>query len=79
MTGSGLIFIAATMDDYIRAFDSDTGDELWKARLPAGGQATPLTYRVRPGGKQYVVVAAGGHVMMETTPGDSLVAFALPD
>ena len=79
MTGSGLIFIAATMDDYLRAFDSDTGDELWKARLPAGGQATPLTYRVRPGGKQYVVVAAGGHVMMETTPGDSLVAFALPD
>ena len=79
MTGSGLIFIAATMDDYLRAFDTDTGDELWKARLPAGGQATPLTYRVRPGGKQYVVVAAGGHVMMETTPGDSLVAFALPD
>ncbi len=79
VTASGLIFIAATMDDYIRAFDIETGDELWKARLPAGGQATPLTYRVRPDGKQYVVVAAGGHVMMETTPGDSLVAYALPD
>jgi len=79
VTASGLIFIAATMDDYIRAFDIETGDQLWEERLPAGGQATPLTYRVRPGGKQYVVVAAGGHVMMETTPGDSLVAYALPD
>ncbi|MAI79427.1 MAG: quinoprotein glucose dehydrogenase [Deltaproteobacteria bacterium] len=78
-TESGLVFIAATMDDYLRAFDIETGDELWKSRLPAGGQATPLTYRSRVNGKQYVVVAAGGHALMNTTPGDAVVAFALPD
>lgn len=79
ITGSGLVFIAAAMDDYLRAFDIQTGEELWKARLPAGGQATPLTYRVRPDGKQYVAIAAGGHSLMDTTPGDEIVVFALPD
>lgn len=75
-TASGLIFVAATMDNYLRALDADTGAELWKGRLPAGGQATPMTYQWR--GRQYVVVAAGGHEIIGTTPGDSLVAFALP-
>jgi quinoprotein glucose dehydrogenase len=79
VTGSGLVFVGAAMDDYLRAFDIETGEELWKGRLPAGAQATPMTYRLRPAGKQYVVVAAGGHGGLETTPGDYLVAFALPD
>jgi quinoprotein glucose dehydrogenase len=74
-TGGGLIFVAATMDDKIRAFDTATGEELWHDRLPAGGQATPMTYR--SGGKQYVVIAAGGHAWMHTTLGDYVVAYAL--
>ena len=66
------------MDDYIRAFDVETGEELWKARLPAGGQATPMTYRLRRDGKQYVVIAAGGHGRAGTRLGGDLVAVALP-
>ena len=77
VTGGGLVFIGAAMDDYLRAFDVETGDELWKGRLPAGGQATPMTYRARDGGRQYVVIAAGGHGRGGTKLGDSLVAFAL--
>ena len=77
-TASGLVFIGAAMDDYLRAFDAETGEELWKGRLPAGGQATPLTYRVSESGKQYVVIAAGGHGKMGTKLGDPVVAFALP-
>jgi quinoprotein glucose dehydrogenase len=77
VTGGGLVFLAATMDDYLRAFDVESGEELWRGRLPAGGQSTPMTYRARPGGAQYVVVAAGGHGRAGTTPGDSLVAFRL--
>lgn len=79
VTASGLIFIAATVDDYLRAFDVETGDELWKGRLPAGGQATPMTYWLDKTGKQYVVIAAGGHPGAGTTAGDYLVAFTLPD
>jgi quinoprotein glucose dehydrogenase len=75
-TAGGLVFIAAAMDNYIRAFDSKTGEELWKHRLPAGAQATPMTYSVK--GKQYVVIAAGGHGKLKTTMGDSLIAFTLP-
>jgi quinoprotein glucose dehydrogenase len=78
-TAGGLVFIGAALDDYLRAFDSQTGDELWKGRLPAGGQATPMTYRVRSGGRQFVVIAAGGHSQMRSRRGDSLVAFALPE
>ncbi len=77
LTTTGLIFIAAVMDDYLRAFDIDTGEELWRGRLPAGGQATPMTYQL--GGRQYVVIAAGGHGSMGTTRGDYLVAFALTE
>lgn len=76
-TAGGLVFIGAAMDDYLRAFDADTGEELWKGRLPAGGQATPMTYRLRPGAAQYVVIAAGGHGKMSTRLGDALVAFRL--
>jgi quinoprotein glucose dehydrogenase len=64
------------MDDYVRAFDVESGKELWKQELPAGGQATPMTYRAD--GRQYVVIAAGGHGKLGTTMGDSVVAFTLP-
>jgi quinoprotein glucose dehydrogenase len=78
VTAGGLVFVAAAMDDYLRAFDIETGAELWKGRLPAGSQALPMTYRLRPDGKQFVVIAAGGHGKLGTKLGDSLVAFALP-
>jgi quinoprotein glucose dehydrogenase len=77
-TAGGLVFVAAAMDDYLRAFDAETGEELWAGKLPAGGQATPMTYRVREDGRQYVVIAAGGHGRLGTRRGDYLVAFALP-
>jgi quinoprotein glucose dehydrogenase len=76
VTASGLVFIGATMDKYLRAFDAKTGAELWQGRLPATGFATPMTYRWQ--GRQYVVIAAGGHGALGTQPGDSIVAFALP-
>ena len=75
VTAGGLVFIGAAMDNYLRAFDAKTGAELWRGRLPAGGQATPMTYVWK--GRQYVVIAAGGHSMLGTTRGDSVVAFAL--
>lgn len=78
-TASGLTFIGATTDATLRAFKTATGELLWKARLPASAHATPMTYRLRPDGKQYVVVAAGGHMLLGTKAGDALVAFALPD
>jgi len=77
IAASGLIFMGATADDYIRAFDERTGRQLWKARLPAGGQATPITYK-GDDGRQYVVIAAGGHGGLRTKVGDSIVAYALP-
>jgi quinoprotein glucose dehydrogenase len=78
ITAGGLVFVASAMDNYLRAFDIDAGAELWKGRLPAGGQAMPMTYRLRRDGKQFVVIAAGGHGKLGTKLGDSLVAFALP-
>jgi quinoprotein glucose dehydrogenase len=75
-TRGGLIFAAATLDRYFRAYDVRTGRELWKARLPAGGQATPMTYQAN--GRQFVVIAAGGHAVLGTKVGDYLLAFALP-
>jgi quinoprotein glucose dehydrogenase len=77
-TASGVAFIGAAMDGYIRAYDVDTGAEIWRHHLPAGGQATPMTYRLRPGSRQFVVIAAGGHGTLGTTLGDAVVAFALP-
>lgn len=77
-TGGGLLFVGAAMDNYLRAFDMRTGDEVWKGRLPAGGQATPMTYMWK--GRQFVLIAAGGHEILGTSPGDTLIAFALdPD
>jgi quinoprotein glucose dehydrogenase len=77
VTGTGVIFIGATTDNYLRAIDDSNGKELWRGRLPAGGQATPMTYYLEETGKQYVVMAAGGHPKVGTTPGDYVVAFAL--
>jgi quinoprotein glucose dehydrogenase len=76
VTASGLVFIGNTFDSYIRAFDIQTGKELWKAQLPASGNATPMIYSVN--GKQYLVIAAGGHPKItEEELNDALVAFAL--
>jgi quinoprotein glucose dehydrogenase len=76
LTASGLIFIGATTDKYLRAFDADSGEEIWSHRLPYTANASPATYRLRRDGRQYLVVAAGGHLWSE--PGDTLIAFALP-
>lgn len=76
VTASGLTFIGGTLDGYIRAFDSDTGKELWKAKLPSGARATPMTYEA--GGKQYLVIAAGGFDAPGSALLDTVVAFALP-
>lgn len=75
-TAGGLVFIAAARDTALRAFDVETGTVLWEAELPASAQATPMTYR-SASGKQFVVIAAGGHAMAETKRGDHVVAFAL--
>jgi quinoprotein glucose dehydrogenase len=74
ITGSGLVFIGATLDRAVRAYDVETGRELWKAALPAGARATPMTYEVA--GRQYLVISAGGGGPFGR--GDALVAFALP-
>ena len=79
LTKGGLIFVGATQDSYLRAFDVATGEELWKGRLPAGGQATPMSFVSEEDGKQYVVIAAGGHQYMQTQMGDYLVAYRLPN
>jgi quinoprotein glucose dehydrogenase len=76
VTAGGIVFTAAAMDNYLRAFDSETGKEIWKYQLPAGGQATPMTYT--QGGKQYLVIAAGGHGKLGTKQGDYVIAFSLP-
>ncbi|MDX2187294.1 MAG: PQQ-binding-like beta-propeller repeat protein [Opitutaceae bacterium] len=76
VTAGGVLFIAATKDECIRAFDTRNGVELWKARLPAGGYATPATYSIN--GRQYVVIACGGG-KMGTKSGDAYVAFALDE
>jgi len=78
VTRGGVAFIGASIDGYLRAYDIETGRELWKADLPAGGQANPMTYVSRRTGRQYVVIAAGGHSGLKTQPGDYLVAYALP-
>lgn len=75
VTGGGLVFIGATLDSKFRAFDADTGEQLWEVRLPAGAQATPMTYMI--GGKQYIVICAAGHPILGGEPGDWFLAFAL--
>lgn len=79
VTDTGLVFVGAALDNYVRAFDARSGEELWRHRLPAGAQATPMTFRGARSGRQFVVIAAGGHATMRTKLGDSLVAFRLAD
>ncbi|WP_417693221.1 glucose/quinate/shikimate family membrane-bound PQQ-dependent dehydrogenase [Roseibium sp.] len=75
ITGGGVAFMGAAVDNYLRAYDLTTGDVLWKARLPAGGQATPMSYE--QDGTQYVVMVAGGHGSVGTKPGDYVIAYKL--
>ncbi|WP_156419440.1 glucose/quinate/shikimate family membrane-bound PQQ-dependent dehydrogenase [Aureimonas sp. AU12] len=77
MTAGGVAFLSGTLDYYIRGYDVTTGEELWKARLPAGGQATPMSYEGADG-RQYVLAIAGGHGSLGTKRGDSVIAYALP-
>ena len=74
-TASGLIFVAATLDPRLRAFNAETGREVWSIELPASAQSTPMTYEWK--GRQYVVICAGGHGKMKSKMGDSVLAFAL--
>ncbi|MCF5706142.1 membrane-bound PQQ-dependent dehydrogenase, glucose/quinate/shikimate family [Pseudomonas syringae] len=76
ITAGGVIFQGATADNFIRAYDVNTGELLWQYELPAGGQATPSTY-TGSDGKQYVIISAGGHGSLGTTLGDSVIAFRL--
>lgn len=78
VTAGQVVFVAATLDSYLRAFDAETGRELWKSKLPAGGQATPMTYRAGPAQRQFVLICAGGHGPLGTLRGDYVRAFALP-
>ncbi|QDL93879.1 membrane-bound PQQ-dependent dehydrogenase, glucose/quinate/shikimate family (plasmid) [Paroceanicella profunda] len=77
VTRGGVAFLSGTMDYYVRGYDMQTGRELWRARLPSGGQATPSTYMGKDG-RQYLVVVAGGHGSTGTKAGDSIIAYALP-
>ena len=77
-TRGGVTFVGATIDNYLRAFDTETGRELWAGRLPAGGQANPISYVSAKSGRQFVVIAAGGHATLRTQPGDYVIAYALP-
>lgn len=76
-TAGGLVFIGATPDEMFRAFDANSGKELWSYKLPAGGYATPAIYQ--SGKKQYVVIAAGGGNRNGTPSGDAYIAFTIPD
>jgi quinoprotein glucose dehydrogenase len=80
VTAGGLVFIAGTIiDPSLRAFDVETGKEIWKAQLPTAGGAMPMTYQIRRSGKQFVVIAAGGHRGATEEPqNDSIIAFTLP-
>jgi len=79
VTAGGVAFMSGTLDYYLRAYDLQNGKELWKGRLPAGGQATPMTYVSEKTGKQYVVQMAGGHGSFGTKLGDSLIAWTLEE
>jgi quinoprotein glucose dehydrogenase len=76
-TAGALVFASGGLDEHLHAFDVETGRELWNSALPAGGNAMPMTYQT-VGGRQFVVIAAGGHDKLHTTSGDYLVAFSLP-
>jgi quinoprotein glucose dehydrogenase len=76
LTAGGLVFIAGTMDGFLRAFDIESGEMVWRHEMPAGTQATPMTYELN--GRQYVVLVTGHHMWFNTPVGDEVIAFALP-
>ena len=76
-TASGLVFIGATIDSRFRAFDAKTGALLWETALEASAHATPMTFMGR-NGRQYVAIAAGGDGLLQSPPGQKIVAYALP-
>jgi quinoprotein glucose dehydrogenase len=76
VTASGLIFIGATPDGMFRALDMQTGSVLWQQALPYPGVATPMSFQAADG-RQFVVIAAGGSILLQSPIGDALVAFAL--
>ena len=75
MTRNGLVFIGASRDPHLRAFDAATGELLWESELPAGGQATPMLYRSAKTGFECVLICAGGHSGLQTRLGESVVAY----
>ena len=77
LTRGGVAFLGAAVDNYLRAYDVTSGKVLWEARLPAGGQSTPMTYKASDN-RQYVVMVAGGHGSVGTKPGDYVIAYRLP-
>ncbi|MNJ62950.1 Quinate/shikimate dehydrogenase (quinone) [compost metagenome] len=79
VTQGGVVFFSGSMDNYLRAMDSSTGQVLWKSRLPVGSQATPITYEGSKTGRQYVVVTAGGAQGPDKERGDYVIAYRLPE
>ena len=77
-TAGGVAFMSSALDYYVRAYDVTTGRVLWRARLPAGAQATPMTYQSPSSGRQFVVVVSGGHGSLGTRLGDTIIAYVLP-
>ncbi|MFS0735934.1 pyrroloquinoline quinone-dependent dehydrogenase [Sphingomonas sp. 1P06PA] len=75
-TRGGVLFVAATMDRYLRAIEMATGREIWRDRLPGGSQTTPMSYMAN--GRQYVVIASGQHMWFQTPRSDEIIAYALP-
>jgi quinoprotein glucose dehydrogenase len=76
-TAGNLVFTAATIEPYLRAFNAGTGQEIWRGSIPASAQATPMTYSVN--GRQFVVICAGGHGLLGARQSDAVVAFALSE
>ena len=79
VTKGGVAFLSGTLDYYVRAYDVRNGEQLWEDRLPAGGQATPMSYWSEKSNRQFLIVVAGGHGSSGTKAGDSIIAYALPE
>ena len=78
VTKGGVAFLSGTLDYFVRAYDVTTGNQLWEDRLPAGGQATPMSYWSEKSQRQFVIVVAGGHGSTGAKAGDAIIAYALP-
>jgi quinoprotein glucose dehydrogenase len=78
VTAGDLAFMSSTLDYYLRGYNLTTGKEIWRARLPAGAQATPMTYWSSASNRQFVIAVAGGHGSFGTKLGDHVIAYALP-